>query len=427
VTLRQSGKFTAATRWSLLLVGLAVAAGVSLTVWRPDPYETLSLDEPPVETASRGGDATFVGTTRCAECHADKAADYETTGHSRTFHVMEDSPIPSQLDGQSYVDPIRETTLRYEKEGKGLAVRIPEVFGDEPFPLQYALGSGQHAFTFLTLIPGPGGDAVGIEHRVSLFSATASDRTVVPGGTLGLTPGQKDYPINEEVDHFGHIVSRDALEKCIRCHTTTGEISGGEVINLLPNVGCENCHGPGSRHVEGMIRERSGSSAALPRNVRHLGQMFTKQWSALDEIRLCGQCHRMPEDVSSDRISPYHPSTIRFQPIGLLKSRCYLESDKILSCSVCHDPHLHSSNQNITEHENKCLSCHSLTTQKDGTSCPVSPQKNCIECHMPAVEIHPGVYFHDHWIRIRGDQPGKLDQDEIDAESSSVGPCNPEN
>lgn len=427
MTMRQVRKIAPAWKRLVFLVGVAVIAGVSAATWWPGTDEARPLDDPPIGLAQSGADATFVGTSRCAECHAEKASDYKTTGHSRTFQVMEDSPIPSRLDGQRYVDPIRKTELEYKKEGAGLAVRIPAALGDDPFPLQYVFGSGQHAFTFLTLIPGPGGEAVGVEHRVSLFSATAPDRTIIPGGTLGLTPGQKDYRINEEVDHFGHIVSGDTLKNCIRCHTTTGEISGGEVINLMPNVGCESCHGPGSKHVEGMVRERSGSSAALPGIARKSDQAFTANWSAFDEIRMCGQCHRMPEDVPSDRISPYHPSTIRFQPIGLLKSRCYLESDDHLSCSACHNPHVHSSNQSYSVYENKCVSCHSVSNQKRGTSCPVSSQKNCIDCHMPAIEIHPGVFFHDHWIRIRDDRAGEDGRVEVTPQTNNTGDARLEN
>ena len=406
---RQSGKFTAPT-WALLLTGFAAVVGVSLAVWLPDPDEAMPRNETPVETASFGNTATFVGTTRCAECHSDKALAHTTSGHSKTFHKVEDLPIPTQLDGQSYVDPVRETTLKYEKEGDGLSVRIPEIFGDDPFPLQYALGSGQHAFTFLTLVPGPGGDAVGIEHRVSLFSEAGADRTDVPGGALGLTPGQHTNSINEDVDNFGRIVSGKALTDCVRCHTTTAEIRGGEVANLIPSVGCESCHGPGSEHARVMTATPSKSSSAQPRHIRQPGQMFATEWSAIDEIRLCGQCHRMPEDVRSDRVTPYHPSTIRFQPIGLLKSRCFLESDRSLSCSGCHDPHSHASLTTQSDYVQTCLKCHSSTGKGDATDCPVSPRNNCIECHMPPVQIHPGVYFHDHWIRVRDKQTGTSDK-----------------
>ena len=408
--LPRPGKLSQPLTWLVFAVGAVAVAGLWLANLPRDSHDVESVDQ----TAGEGEiststiQASFVGTARCAECHAGKAADHATSGHSRTFHNVEDLLIPTRLHGQSYVDPIRHTTLEYQKEDAGLSVRIPEIFGNDLFPLQYALGSGQHAYTFLTLIPGPGGDAVGIEHRISLFSDSGTDRTDVPGGALGLTPGQSKNSINEEVDHFGHIVSGKALTDCVRCHTTTAEIRGGEVRNLIPNVGCESCHGPGSEHVRLMAGEGSSLRTTKSQNVRRLGKMFSEQWSTMDEIRLCGTCHRMPDDVPNDRISPYHPSTIRFQPVGLLQSRCFLESEDGLSCSVCHDPHLHSSATKQSIYEDRCLSCHSIDQNRHGTNCPVSPQKNCIGCHMPAIEIHPGVFFHDHWIRIRDENQNTL-------------------
>jgi hypothetical protein len=404
--LPRSRKFSQPLTRLVFAVGAVAVAGLWFAILLRDSQDAETVDQAAGEGEIREStiQASFVGTARCAECHADKASDHATSGHSRTFHKVKDLSIPTQLHGQNYVDPIRHTTLEYQKDGAGLSVRIPEVFGKDLFPLQYALGSGQHAFTFLTLVPGPGGDAVGIEHRISLFSDAGADRTKVPGGALGLTPGQNTKSINEEVDHFGHIVSGKALMDCVRCHTTTAEIRGGEVLNLIPNVGCESCHGPGSEHVRTMTGEGPILRTMKSQNVRRLGKMFSEQWSAMDEIRLCGTCHRMPDDVPNDRISPYHASTVRFQPVGLLQSRCFLESEKGMSCSVCHDPHLPSSATKQSAYEDRCLSCHSVDQNRQGTNCPVSPTKNCIGCHMPAIEIHPGVLFHDHWIRIRDEE-----------------------
>ncbi len=426
------GQISRTILWPVLLLAVvAFAAVITLVVRSPESTEFSA--EPPGKVTESAIASDFAGTDRCAECHADKAADHKTSGHSHTFHTVENSPIPALLDGHSYVDPIRGTTLRYAQEGSGVSVRIPEVFGDDLFPLQYALGSGQHAFTFLTLVPGPGGDAVGVEHRVSLYSRTGPDRTEIKGGALGLTPGQNDQQVTEEVAHFGHLVSGSALNDCVRCHTTTAEISGGQIVNLTPNVGCESCHGPGGEHSRKMPAHQTGSSSALSPEIRHLGPMFREKWSAMDEIRLCGQCHRMPEDVPSDRITPYHRSTIRFQPIGLMMSRCFLESEQTLSCSVCHDPHRHSSLTKTVDYEQKCISCHStgplnpLNPLNQRTECLISPRKNCVECHMPPIEIHPGVKFHDHWIRVRESGSETAAALKAEAESEVVAPAHSSN
>ena len=62
--------------------------------------------------------------------------------------------------------------------------------------MQYALGPLGHAFTFLALIQEPGGDAVGIEHRVSLFLDLGAGKSELRNGVLPLRPGHNNKPIN---------------------------------------------------------------------------------------------------------------------------------------------------------------------------------------------------------------------------------------
>jgi hypothetical protein len=115
----------------LFAVGAVAIAGLWVAILLGDFRDAAPVDQTAGEGELRAStiQASFVGTARCAECHADKASDHATSGHSKTFHTVEDLSIPTQLHGQSYVDPIRSTTLEYQKEGDGLSVRIPEVSG----------------------------------------------------------------------------------------------------------------------------------------------------------------------------------------------------------------------------------------------------------------------------------------------------------
>lgn len=80
--------------------------------------------------------------------------------------------------------------------------------------MQYALG---YAFTFLALIQEPGGDTVGIEHRVSLFLDLGAGKSELRNGVLPLRPGHNNTPINEndEENCFHHIISGKALMDCV--------------------------------------------------------------------------------------------------------------------------------------------------------------------------------------------------------------------
>ncbi|MGH7202502.1 MAG: multiheme c-type cytochrome, partial [Planctomycetaceae bacterium] len=180
-------------------------------------------------------------------------------------------------------------------------------------------GEDEHAVTFLTLVPNQHGETVGVEHRVSVFG----------DGALARTPGAASLPPGQDVEHFGKIIEGDELHACVDCHTTTGHVERGEVHNLRPHVQCERCHGPGSEHVDAKL---SGSSQSKL-------QFVPGTKTALEEITMCGRCHRLPEMLSDTRLERSDPKLARYQSVGLLQSPCYVESHGKLRCTTCHDPH----------------------------------------------------------------------------------------
>ena len=158
---------------------------------------------------------------------------------------------------------------------------------------------------------------------------------------------------------------------------------------MILNIGCERCHGPGRAHVEAARRGALDASPAMPFGIGG--------WSADDEIRLCGSCHRLPETVEAALIRPDNPRFVRFQPVGLMQSACFRRSPGNLSCSTCHDPHAKTSTDRRT-YEAACLACHGGPSQ---TVCTASPTTGCIDCHMPRRDVTRGMIMTDHWIRAR--------------------------
>jgi hypothetical protein len=140
---------------------------------------------------------------------------------------------------------------------------------------------------------------------------------------------------------------------------------------------------------------REGASAA-----RLAMPMGPGRLSAPEELRACGQCHRLPEMITAGRgaITPENPAIVRHQPVGLMQSACFLKSGGALSCSTCHDPHARASSDQAG-YEAKCLRCHSGSGR---IACRVSPRDGCVACHMPRRETTRGMMMADHWIR-RGD------------------------
>ncbi len=338
--------------------------------------------------------ASFVGTTSCRSCHAEISDLYSTSGHAHTFHATTDSELAKQLHGVTFDDPLRKSQFRYHFDSEGLATSLPAKFGDELFPLSYALGSGTHGVTFLTLLPHRDGSTIGLEHRVTHYAQKSGLDLTVGHAYLG-------EPV-EDAEHFGRVLSGRKLTQCIECHTTSGRVENGAIRELIPHVGCESCHGAASHHVE--IRTAGEEDADFS---------AAKSWpDAMSELRTCGRCHRLPESIKKSELVRESKILPRFQPAGLMQSPCFQKSDGAMRCTTCHDPHEKVS-KDTTRYERLCMDCHQTQTV---AACPKS-SNNCIECHMPPISLEGVASFHDHWIRIRNEKDPSVLQPEMDSEN----------
>lgn len=391
-----------ARRHSLWLLAIFATAGVAVlaAIYLGDDTDPLAsrssdLHQPTAREKSnpsiRVSDAPqIVGVDVCAKCHASKVQDLTTSGHSRTFIHSSRSAAARALDGRTFADPDRKYTYRYHFDAKeGLSVSIPGRT-ERRFPLQYALGSGNHAVTFYSLVAmgQPDGTVapVGVEHRVSAFPHATKN-------SLELTPGQRGLRPKLDIDDFGKTQKLSEAQQCIDCHTTSSKLIGTDIEGLRENVTCENCHGPGSQHV-----------AAAERGERQPGflQLTSTSHDGEAQIRLCGRCHRVPEMMEGSPIHRSDAQITRFQPVGLLQSRCFKESQGEMSCSTCHDPHRGTSHDK-QQYVLQCLKCHQ-PDRKRFSVCPISASADCLRCHMPAVPSVYEVAFTDHWIRVRNNE-----------------------
>jgi hypothetical protein len=337
--------------------------------------------------------ADYAGHETCAECHADIAATHARTGHARTFALTKDSAIAARLCNSALT--VAEPYGRYEYscDEEGVMVALPKRFGDRAFPLEYALGSGDHAVTFFTLLQKPTGDTIGLEHRMTWYRSDES---------FDVTPSHEDLLPELDAEYFGRVIELPQARQCIDCHTTTVEFDENRLTSLYAGVHCEECHGPGAKHVSAA---RAGDAAGTLRNIIRVKD-------AAEEMEQCGRCHRTAKDITPERLAAYPRSVIRFQPVGLSKSRCFQETKGGLRCTHCHDPHSPVASRSAEQQVNTCRECHSSPGQ---TPCPVSPAADCIRCHMPAVDLVRGISFHDHWIRVRkGEDASRTAPDRAD-------------
>lgn len=377
----------------ILLAGglLGVAAAVYWFVvggGAPPPRE----DRPAQAPASRSS-AGLVGTARCVQCHEEQARDHALSGHSRTFHRTLESPVAMSLCGKSVPAADGYHRFVYECDDEGLMVGIPDLFGGRLFPLDFALGSGDHAVTFLSLQPNLDGDTVGIEHRMTWYRSRDA---------LGLTPSHDTAVPQVDIEYFGRMHTPEVTRNCIDCHTTAFSIVNHRLVDFVGGVQCEACHGPGEGHAAAAARGDADlrGSIRVPRTAR-------------DEIDLCGRCHRLPETFDPDRLQRYPPSLTRFQPVGLSFSACFQQSGGDLRCTTCHNPHGPVSAESEESHVAACRNCHNADR---ASLCRAAHTTGCIQCHMRKLELIPGIFFHDHWIRTR---PPEIQPDE-DAATSNV-------
>lgn len=221
------------------------------------------------------------------------------------------------------------------------------------------------------------------EHRVSYYPSR---------GKPAITIGHPLGPPRTARDGLGVLQDGRTITKCFRCHATGVEETADarpHLVNIQPGIRCERCHGPGSAHVQA-----PGASA----EGRALGIENPGRRSARGIIEMCGECHRLPEPGTvSMRPEQDDPFNVRFQPMGLLASRCFSRS-QALSCTTCHDPH-EDVRKDQDYYMAKCLGCHE-SGESPVIDCRRRETENCLPCHMPRASPSPFLYFTDHRIRV---------------------------
>lgn len=330
----------------------------------------------------------YVGPQACNECHPGAYAYYTNSGHARTIRPVTERQIARELDGQTVEDPERPGVLwSYLLSDDRFSVERIEGEERERIPIDYAFGSGHHATTFLTLTDPTPDRPRALEHRLTHLTE---------GNCLAVTPGQRADSGLDRDGAMGHELTAEETLKCFGCHTTTTSAAGPSELDLttmIPNVTCERCHGPGRHHIE--AARRGDDTLSMP--------FGYGTWTAEEQMRLCGDCHRHPSKAPPGIIRPDNLQLARFQPVGIMQSPCYTESHGTFSCVSCHNPH-DRSQPDHQFYENICMNCHKTPTE---TAPFDAAPTGCIDCHMPTVDSGQGVLFTDHWIRVREDRLGQ--------------------
>ena len=198
--------------------------------------------------------------------------------------------------------------------------------------------------------------------------------------------------------------------------------------SVAEGIECEQCHGPGSLHVEARLAESEApdsvdytivNPAHLPLDLR---------------LDVCQQCHTngsvsmlregeepygfRPSEALAEHVAIFALVSDDPKRISVIshaqrmqQSPCFIESG-VMDCTTCHNPHEGFREAGPSYFNETCQTCHTTPTLQQAMPTPElqaqhSIEANCFACHMPKVEAEdaPHSSFTDHYIRVvRNDQ-----------------------
>ncbi len=370
----------------------------------------------------------YVDERSCALCHPKIAESYREKGMARAFRRPQAEAEIEDFSAPPFVHvPSAQIFQMFRRDGRLVFQRWQLDSAGRPInafeqPVDWILGSGDHARTYLYQTPG------GEIFQLPLAWYTQTR-------TWGMAPGF-DRP-----DHEG--VLRRVRRECIFCHTSYPDVPAGAdaygapqtfPASLPEGVGCQRCHGPAAEHVW-----LSLGGVGVKEEIR--ASLFTPgKLSQTRSDEVCSGCHLQPSvalpgvrrfgrsddsfrpgeplaeylvqvDVTEEGRSPSDRFEINHHPYRLRQSRCFLASGGALSCLTCHDPHRKiPPSQRASHYRAACLQCHAADACRRAGKPEKADASDCVSCHMAKRRTQDVVHvvMTDHLIRRRPGGPELL-------------------
>ncbi|MEM9983553.1 MAG: tetratricopeptide repeat protein [Bacteroidota bacterium] len=393
--------FVTSARWKWIL-GVGVIASVLLIRCAQTPT-TLAL-------ASLRPESQYLGSASCKSCHAPIYETYRKTNMGHSFYLPSRQDTIETFGASAVVYDSTQDFFYYPywKEEELWIREWRQVGTDTSYlreeKVDYVIGSGNQTRSYL------------MQREGYLYEMPIT--WYVHREIWDLSPGYRENNVR---------FSREIGAECMACHTGTFDFVEGSknrFESLSLGIGCENCHGPGSIHVNyfqngGQTQTAEASlSIANPSKLPHQAQ-----------FDVCSRCHLEGVAVPQPNapFDDFRPGMelqkamevfvmqnrnadefgVASHAERLVQSRCYIASNEKLTCNTCHPAH--ESVPSFDSYVAQCQSCHQMGQQpmcQDPASEALTAEQNCITCHMPAggtVDI-PHVRFHDHKIRVVAQQ-----------------------
>jgi predicted CXXCH cytochrome family protein len=375
---------------------------------------------------------TFVGSEACADCHQTEAALWKQSQHRHAMQHANAATVLGDFEDASF--DYHGVQSRFFKrdgkffvetdgpDGKPASFEVKYTFGIEPLQ-QY-------------LIEFPDG-------RIQALSIAWDSRTRDQGGQRWFHLYPSEDIKHDDVLHWTKL-NQNWNFMCAECHSTGVQKNYDASSDRFHttwseiNVGCEACHGKGSRHVGWAQSQRSWwpfgkDGDPLKGLAVFLNERDGVTWqpdpktgnpqrgatpaAIRREVETCGLCHARRAQFFEDWIpgpplSDTHLVTTLARGLyhadGQMLDEVYnygpFKQSKMfaagVTCSDCHEPHaakLRVSGDSV------CLQCHAADKYEAGNHSHhdnMVPKVQCASCHMP---VHTYMVIdkrHDHSLRI---------------------------
>jgi predicted CXXCH cytochrome family protein len=376
--------------------------------------------------------ASFVGSETCAGCHQAEAELWRSSQHKLAMAHATDKSVLGNFNDASF-DYYGVRSHFFRKDGKFLV----ETDGPDgklaTFEIKYTFGVDplqQYLIEF------PDG-------RLQALSIAWDSRPQEQGGQRWFHL----YP-NEEIRHDDILhwtkLNQNWNFMCAECHSTGVRKNYDAAADRFAttwaeiSVGCETCHGQGSRHVnwardlkswwpfartndpaKGLLVRFNERRDIIWRRDPATGNPLRNFTPATlrKEVETCGLCHARRGEFSEDWIpGRWLSDTHVVSPLvrglyhadGQMRDEVYnygsFKQSKMfaagVTCSDCHEPHaakLRAPGDGV------CLQCHASDKyaavthhHHAGASAPLA----CASCHMPIRTYMVVDRRHDHGLRV---------------------------
>ncbi|WHI47565.1 tetratricopeptide repeat protein [Microbulbifer sp. VAAF005] len=388
-------------------------------------------DEEPVDTQplkrqdeAISSEATFVGSAQCALCHKEEAGAWQGSHHQLAMQAANSDSVLGDFSGVAFEYQGQKSHF-YQKEGR-YYVRTDGPNGDlQDYPLAYTFGV--HPLQQYLIDLGGG--------HFQALSIAWDSRDKSAGGQrwFHLYPDQAidhQHPlhwtgINQNWNFMCSDCHSTNLQKAYNLQTDSYQTSWSEI-----SVGCESCHGPGSRHLQwaktqNETLQNKGLAPHLIDPTQQLREMDLQTGIAKlapsaaiqREITTCAQCHsrrstHLPGAQANSELLDHFNLTLLQEPLyhadgqadgevfvygSFLQSKMYAAG---VTCGHCHNPH---SLQLRTAGDAVCAQCHmpARFARTDHHLHPTqSPGARCTNCHMPEKNFMQVDGRRDHSFRV---------------------------